>query len=61
MSKPTFTPAEAQALVNHARNAPLVDLAHAERVKTLLDRFAAWYNSTLPKPKSVKSVAEPAK
>lgn len=49
--KPVFTPQEAQALISTARSAPLRDMDHAADVNRLLEKFAVWYNSTLPKPK----------
>lgn len=51
MPKPTFSPSEAQALINTARAAPLRDMQHADSVNQMLQKFVAWYNSTLPKAK----------
>lgn len=51
MPKPTFSPSEAQALINTARAAPLRDMQHADSVNQMLQKFVTWYNSTLPKAK----------
>lgn len=43
MSLPTFTPAEAQALLNHASTAPLANMSHARQVDELIAKFSRWY------------------
>lgn len=48
--KPTFSPQQAQALINTARSAPLKDMDHAGAVNRLLENFARWYESIANKP-----------
>lgn len=43
MTTPTFTKADADALVNHASTAPLANLQHAAKVDQLLVKFAQWF------------------
>lgn len=49
---PTFTPQEAQTLIQIAQSAPLQNMQHATAVFTLLQKFEAWYNhvNTPPPP-----------
>ncbi len=43
-SEPTFTPADAQRVLNVARSAPIANLDAADERRDLLMRFAAWAN-----------------
>ena len=42
-NKPEFTDRDAAMLIVLGRRAPLQDMAEAESVRDLLDRFANWY------------------
>lgn len=49
MTKPTFSPQEAKALINHASSAPLANMQHAKQVDDLIAKFSQWYQHvTLP-------------
>lgn len=43
-NEPSFSPQDAQTLLNHAQSAPLQHLGHAEQVSNLLQRFHAWFS-----------------
>lgn len=47
MPAPQFTKDQATALVNHAQNAPLQNMAHAKALSELLAQFATWIDHVL--------------
>lgn len=50
---PTFSKAEAQALIDTAASAPLQNLSHSRSVEALLSKFLGWYNHVTAPPAEI--------
>jgi hypothetical protein len=60
MSDPTFSPQDAQLMVNHVQTAPLQNMQHAAEVSMLIQKFKAWYEHAVLELRSAESRIEAA-